>query len=274
MKTNAMKKKLIFLLSGLVLLFSLAACSPKDNTEALTKWYNGKDRTQIERQINNLYEAQGLKFSITVEEPDTIVYNYQYTNYNSLVDANAQENISSVLKVLLDSAAPTIKSDIAQYRNVYHLPVKNIRMVYLDTDGNELLSMDIDENYEPSDEALAKQYRTLDEWLDSESKDIFVSALNSSLEQTGITVDFESDGDTLILIYRFVEQLDLSGYTQADLDVFKDYFIESMASSGSSAGTMLDGLEASLGFKIKSMRIQIRNADDALICDITMSEMQ
>lgn len=266
MKTNVMKRNLIFLLSGLVLLFCLAACSQADNTEALTKWYNSKERTQIERQINNLYESQGLRFSLTVEEPDTIVYNYQYTNADSPLDATTQESISSMLKVLMDSAAPAVKSDIEQYQKTYHLPVKNIRMIYLDLDGNELFSMDIDENYEPSDAALAKQYKNLKEWLDSDGKDNFVSAINPSLEPSGVTMDFDADGDTLILIYRFVEQQDLSDYTQEDLETLSDYFAESI---GSDAASMSQGLEAVLGFKIKDMRIQIRNADNTLICDIS-----
>lgn len=266
MKTNAMKRKLVFLLSGLVLLFCLAACSREDNTDALTKWYNSKDRTQIERQINNLYQAQGLKFSLTVEEPDTIVYNYQYTDADSPLDAATQESISYMLKVFMDSAAPAVKSDIEQYQKTYHLPVKNIRMVYLDSDGNELFSMDIDENYEPSDTALAKQYKNLKEWLDSDGKDSFVSAINPSLEPSGITMDFDADGDTLILIYRFVEQQDLSDYTQEDLEALSDNFAESI---GSDAASMMQGLEAMLGFKIKDMRIQIRNADNTLICDVS-----
>lgn len=265
MKTNVMKRKLVFLLSGLVLLFCLAACSQEDNTEALTKWYNSKDRTQIERQINTLYQAQGLRFSLTVEEPDTIVYNYQYTDANSL-DATTQESISSMLKVFMDSAAPAVKSDIEQYQKTYHLPVKNIRMVYLDSNGNELFSMDIDENYEPSDTALAKQYKDLQEWLNSDGKDSFVSAINPSLEPSGITMDFDADGDTLILIYRFVEQQDLSDYTQEDLDALSDNFAKSI---GSDAASMMQGLEAMLGFKIKDMRIQIRNADNTLICDVS-----
>lgn len=273
MKTNAMKRKLIFLLSGLVLLLCLAACSQKDNTDALTKWYNSKDRTQIERQINNLYQAQGLKFSLTVEEPDTIVYNYQYTNANSALDATTQESISSMLKVFMDSAAPAVKSDIEQYQKTYHLPVKNIRMIYLDSDGNELFSMDIDENYEPSDAALAKQYKNLAEWLDN-GKDSFVSAINPSLEPSGISMDFDADGETLILIYRFIEMLDLSDYTQEDLEYISDYFIQSMDSSGSDVATMIDGLEVVLGFKIKDMRIQIRNADDSLICDVPTSDLR
>lgn len=265
MKTNAMKKKLIFLLSCLVLLFCLTACGQKDNTEALTKWYNGKDRTQIEQQINNIYEAQGLKFSITVEEPDTIVYNYQYTSSNSSINASDREALASLLGSLMDSASASVKSDIAQYQEIYKLPVKVIRMVYLDPDGDILFSKDIDENYEPSDDALAEHYSSLEEWVGSAGKDSFVSAINPSLEQVGLTIDFEADGDTLILIYRFTEQQVIPDYSQEELEA-------SFASSlGASAESMQDNLQTMLGFKIGSMRIQIKNADGTLICDIPMS---
>lgn len=269
MKTNAMKKKLIFLLSCLVLLFSLAACSSKDNTEALTKWYDSKTRPQIEKQINDIYGAQGLKFFITVEEPDTIVYNYQYTDSDSFqFDAVGEESISSFLKYFMDSAVPSVKSDIAQYQKTYKLPVKVIRMVYLNPNGDVIFSMDIDENYEPSDDALTEQYGSLKEWINSASKESFVSAINPSLEQVGLSVDFEADGDTLILIYRFTEQQDLPDYTEEEL---KDSFASSLSGS---VASMQENLETMLGFKISDMRIQIKNADNTLICDIPMSDIQ
>lgn len=274
MKTNAMKKKLIFLLSCLVLLFSLAACGTKDDTEALTKWYNGKDRTQIERQYNNLYKDQGINVFITVEEPDTIVYNFQYDKSTYANIAGERDVLISLLKQASNTLGTALKSDIAQFQDIYKLPVKVLRVAYLDPDGDVIYSMEVDENYEPSDDASG-QYSSLEEWLGSADKETFVSTLNSSLAESGVTIDFGADGDTLLLIYRFVQQLDLSGYTQEDLDTLKDYFIVSMASSsGSDIESMSDYLEAVLGFKIKNMRIQIQNADNALICDIPASDLK
>lgn len=269
-----MKKKLIFLLSCLVLLFSLAACSSKDDPEALTKWYNSKDRTQLERQFNNLYEVQGMNVFITVEEPDTIVYNFQYDESTYANVASERDVLVTLLKQSSNALGSSLKSDIAQYQDIYKLPVKVLRVAYLDPDGDVLYSMEVDESFEPSDDAL-KQYRTLEEWLDSEDKESFISTLNSSLEGSGVTMDFGADGDTLLLIYRFVEQLDLSGYTQEDLDAVKDYFIETIvSSSGSDVAMMSEYLEALLGFKIKNMRIQIQNADSSLICDIPASDLK
>lgn len=267
MKTNAMKKNLILLLSGLVLLFCLAACGQKDNTEALTKWYNSKERTQIEQQINDLYKAQGMKLSITVEEPDTIVYNLQYDASSYSFDENNRDVLATYLEKSMASSGSSLKSDIAQYQNVYYLPVKVLRVSYLDPDGNVIYSMDIDENYEPTDDALTEQYNSLEEWLGSAGKESFVAAINSSLEQVGQTVDFEADGDTLILIYQFTQQRDVSGYTQEELE---ETFATSLSGSVTS---MQDNLETMLGFKISSMRIQIKNADGTLICDIPMSDI-
>lgn len=268
MKPNNMKQKLIFLLSGLVLLFSLAACSQKDNTEALTKWYNSKERTQLEQQINDIYGTQGMKLSITVEEPDTIVYNYQYDASNYHFDENNRNALAAILEQSMASAGPALKSDLKQYQNVYYLPVKVLRVSYLDPDGNAIYSMDIDENYEPSDDALVEQYGSLEEWIGSAGKDSFVAAINSSLEQVGQTVDFEADGDTLIMIYQFTQQRDVSGYTQEELE---ETFTTSLSGS---VASLQDNLETMLGFKINSMRIQIKNADGTLICDIPMSAIQ
>lgn len=274
MKTSVMKKKPIFLLSCLVLLFCLAACSQSDNTEALTKWYNGKARTQIEQQINDAYKAQGLTFFITVEEPDTIVYNYQYNRATYSYAADERDILVSLLKQSSNALGTALKSDIAQYKDIYKLPVKILRVAYLDPDGDVIFTMDVDENFEPSDDASG-QYSTLKEWLGSEDKETFISTLNASLEGSGVIMDFGADGDTLLLIYRFVEQLDLSDYTEEELDTLKDYFIDTIASSsGSDVTTMSDYLEAVLGFKIKDMRIQIQNADSALICDIPASDLK
>lgn len=275
MKTKAMKKKLLFLLSCLVLLFCLAACSLPDNTEALTKWYNSKDRTQIEKQINSLYKAQGLELSITVEEPDTIVYNFQYDASSYSFDESERDVLAALLKQSMPSVGSALKSDIAQYQDIYKLPVKVLRVAYLDPEGNIIYSMDIDENYEPSDDDLAEQCSTLEEWLGSAGKESFVSTLNSSLEQSGVTIDFGADGDTLVMIYRFVDQLDLSDYTQEDLDILQESFIEILVSSfGSNTETMSDYWETLLGFKIDSMKFQIKNADGSLIFDIPMSALQ
>lgn len=287
MKQNTRKKKLTFLLSCLVLLLSLAACSPEDGnqtsegdpatlydeTPALTKWYDGKFRTQLEQQINKAYEEQGLKFFFTVEEPDVIVYNYQYASDPSF-DPEKYEGMAYLMKTFLDSAAPTVKSDIAQYRDVYHLPVRVIRMVYLDPDGNTIVSMDVDESYEPSDNALAGgQYDSLEDWVNSGGKDGFASAINASFEQMGLTlaVDFEADGDTLILIYRFTEQQDVPDFAREEM---QNYFDENIAPSLESAASMLDGLEAMLGFQISDMRIQARNADGTLLGEVSLNEMQ
>lgn len=287
MKQTNRKKKLTFLLSCLVLLLCLAACSPEDGnrtseddpatledeTPALTKWYDGKFRTQLEQQINSAYEDQGLKFFFTVEEPDVIVYNYQYASDLSF-DPEEYEGMASLLKTFLDSTAPTVKSDIAQYRDVYHLPVKVIRMVYLDPDGNTIVSLDVDESYEPSDNALTGQYDSLEDWVSSGGKDGFASAINSSFEQMGLTlaVDFEADGDTLILIYRFTEQQDIPDFTREELQT---YFAQNMAPSlGESAASMLDGLETMLGFRISDIRIQARNADGTLLGEVSLNEMQ
>lgn len=289
MKTNAIKKKLLFLLSCLVLLFCLTACSRKDtealtkwynsvllpkiqrpitNTETLTKWYNSEDRTQIEQQINSLYKSEGLEFFITVEEPDTIVYNFQYDALSYFFDENSRDVLAAYLEQSMASAGPSLKSDIAQYQDIYELPVKVLRVAYLAPDGNIIYSLDIDENYEPSDDALTEQHNSLEEWVDSASKDSFVATINSSLEQVGQTIDFEADGDSLILIYQFTQQRDVSGYTQEE---FEDIFSSSLSGS---VASIQDNLEILLGFKISSMRIQIKNADNTLICDIPVSDLQ
>lgn len=267
MKHNSMKKKLTSLFFCLVLVLSLAACGSKDDGSKLTKWYDSKDRTQLEDQINAIYGSQGLKFFVTVEEPDTIVYNYQYEADPSLSAAD-YKSMAAILEPFLDSAGAEMKSDIKQFQNLYKLPVKTIRMAYLDPDGNMIVSKDIDENFESSGNS---GYSSLDDWL-LKGKDEFVASINPSLESSGLTVDFGADGDILVLIYQFTQQVDLpDDYSAEEL---QEYFVDNMAASlGESAASMQDGLEVLLGFDIPDIRIQAKNADGTLLGEVLLSDI-
>lgn len=262
-----MKRKLSALLSNLVLILSLTACSLGVNTTTLTKWYNSKDRINIEQQINDLNKAQGLKFFITVEEPDIIVYNFQYMSLS--FDSYERESMASLVESYVKATAPSCRSSIKQYRDTYHLPVNTIRMAYLDSDGNTLYSIDLDENYEPSVNLFTGRYNSLEDWLGSEDKESFVSVLNSSMEQIGLAIDFDTDGEMLILICRFTEQLDFSGFDPEEINA---YFAEDLPSYLDKE-MLLESLNQGYGINIDNMRIQFKNADGALLCDFLLSEL-
>ncbi len=115
-----------------------------EETTALTDWYNSENRTVLETTINDMFASQGLSFFVTIEEPGTIIYNYQYTEQMEITSEATEQ-----LDASLDSGANAIIADIAAYKTTYNLPLEVIRMTYLNADGTEFFSKDFAEDYAP-----------------------------------------------------------------------------------------------------------------------------
>lgn len=134
-----MKRKFLALTLSLVLAFSFSACGGSSEA-TLNEWYNGEARTTLENTINTLFAESGLTFFVTVEEPDVIIYNYKYTTQLDLSSVS-QADIDAQFASSVDSAA--IQSDIKTYQSTYDLPVKTIRIKYLNADDTVIFTHDV-----------------------------------------------------------------------------------------------------------------------------------
>lgn len=273
-----MKKRIVALVMTTFMALSLAACGGKSTggdgagsaakgsagqesdkqssskeSSALADWYAGKDRGDLEDIINNTFSDQGLTFFITIEEPDTIIYNYQYTEPLDL-DSMTQEQINAYFDSSLNSAASTIQSDIKNYQDIYDIPLTTIRMVYLNTDGSEIYSMDITEDYVPTEGGTVidpdASYASLEEWIASDEAALTVQATNAALESTGMTVDFGADGTVFIYEYTVSDDLGLSSLSKDDI---KTAFDSTVETNRASVASVFSDFE-SMGIEVSAVR--------------------
>ena len=306
-----MKKKILTLTLSLVLAFSLAACGDatvsgpvdrdlggsaaessneessaaeessaeesasevKETSNALTDWYNGSDRTTLEDQINGI-GLDGMTFFIEVEEPDTIVYNYQYDEPLDLGDTG-NDVLQEYFHSILDSQYQAFLSDIQTYQNDFNLPVTTVRIQYLDNDGSILYSGDYTEDYVPEDNGLSSSstdsYGSLDEWMDGEEQKLIVTMVNEQLASVGLMIDIYADGNVLVMDYAYTEQQDLEGYTQEEINtVFEEQVIPTFSSMVTS---LFDSFESDFGLILDDIRLVFRNADGTQLYSCDYSDL-
>lgn len=300
-----MKKKILTMALSLTLALSLAACgspqvsgpvdrepissaddstseesssedSSEDDSSALTEWYNGSARKTLEESTNKIFESSGIKCSISVEEPDTIIYTYQYTSDTLSNDSN-RDAIADALRSSLDSQYKTFVEEIQNFKDAYDLPVTTLRVTYLDSDGTTLYSVDFTEDYVPSTDSAsaggssAQEYATLEDWMNSDEQKMVVSAVNSQLEPSGIVIDFYAEGNVMVMDYTYTEQQDLDGFSQEDIE---SVFDEQVASSFSGmVSNLFDSFETDYGLVLDDIKLVFHNADGAEIYSKYYSEL-
>lgn len=296
-----MKKKILAMALSLTLALSLAACgspqvsgpvdrepissaddstseesSSEDVSSPLTEWYNGSDRKTREESANKIFESSGIKCGISVEEPDTIIYTYQYTTETLSNDSN-RDAIADALRSSLDSQYKTFVEEIQNFQDAYDLPVTTLRVTYLDSDGTTLYSVDFTEDYVPSTDSAsaggssAQEYATLEDWMNSDEQKMVVSAVNSQLEPSGIVIDFYAEGNVMVMDYTYTEQQDLDGFSQEDIE---SVFDEQVASSFSGmVSNLFDSFETDYGLVLDDIKLVFHNADGAEIYSKYYSEL-
>lgn len=293
-----MKKKILALTMALVLALGFSACGNKatgsdrstsesgntsradafldrvsdgksdeddEDENALIDWYESEDRKSVENFINNMFSGQGLKFFIEVEEPDIIVYNYQYTEQFEVTDLILEQ-----LEQGVDSGADAVKSDIQNYRNTYGIDLYAIRTVYLNADGSVIYEQEITEDYEPDeyegDTALLGAYADLEEWMDSDEAAQMVEMTNNLLASSGMTVDFTAEDNTFVYEYYLSEEtyeaMGMANYSGEQLQAAIESVVESQRASLESIFTDFD---KNYGLTLDAVRVVFYEEDGTFI---------
>lgn len=289
-----MKKKFLALTMALVLALSFSACGNKtagsdrtssesgksSNREALkdrvsdseadeaenslSDWYDSDARKTVEDLINNMFSGQGLKFFIEVEEPDVLVYNYQYTTQLEVTDLFVEQ-----LEMSLDSGAETVISDIQNYRNTYNVELNAIRVVYLNADGSVIFEQELTEDYEPStsgDSASLGSYADLQEWMDSDEAAQMVELTNSMLASSGMTVDFTAEGDTFVYEYYLSDETyQAMGMGDFSGDQLQSYIESVVESQRDSLESTFSNFEQNYGITLDAVRVAFYEEDGTFI---------
>lgn len=288
-----MKKKFLALTMVLVLALSFSACGNKttgsdrsnsesrqssnrealkdrvsDDDEAensLSDWYDSDARKNVEDLINNMFSAQGMKFFIEVEEPDVLVYNYQYTTQLEVTDSIVEQ-----LEMSLNSSAETVIADIQNYRDTYDIEVNAIRVVYLNADGSIIYEEELTEDYEPLtydvDSDLLGAYADLQEWIESDEAAQMEEMTNNLIASTGMTVNFAAEGDTFVYEYYLsdeaYEAMGLGNFSGDELQSYIESVVESQRDSLESIFT---NLENTYGITLDAVRVAFYEEDGTFI---------
>ena len=206
---------------------------------SLTDFYNSEFRTLLEETMNEIFsEATGLHMFYTIEEPDTLIYNCQYTNPLSSIGLSHEEAAATIASNLQELGAydETI-NDIKFYQS-YGIPVKVLQTNYLDADGSPVYSYSVDVTGDTVISVLpdtsgtaAGAYASLQEWADSEEAVSVIETTNRTLTSTGITFDLAVDGNLLIYKYYLPDNSWTSDLTEEELTASFDSMTESLAVS-------------------------------------------
>lgn len=207
---------------------------------SLTEFYNSEFRTMLEDATNEIFaESFGLQYFITIEEPDTLIYNYQYTNPLSSIGISHEDAAAIIASNFQEMSTSAQIDDLVNSIKTFQLcglPVKVIRMTYLDTDGSIIYSANVTEDTAISvlpgtSGTAAEVYASLQEWADSEESDSVIETTNRTLTSTGITFDLAVDGNLLIYKYFLPDNSWTSDLTEEELTASFDSMTESLAAS-------------------------------------------
>jgi len=106
---------------------------------------------------------------------------------------------------------------------------------------------------------------TLSEWVDGAEVTAAEDVINAQYAGSGLRAEFSADGeDILVFSCIYEEQLDLSSYSQSEID---DAFNTQLEQSGldSTMGDLFDECEKATGVSLQCIRIQYVNADGTVI---------
>ena len=213
---------------------------------SMTEFYNSDARVMIEDFVNQfLHELNDMigvetfrSASISVQEPDRVIYTYQY---GEILD-NA--DIIASLESDLETIILTMQDNIRNYQ-FHGIPVNVIQLNYLNADGTLVYTLDITEDLDPSaitvspDSAPAESTSgSLQEWLDSDEAAETVETINNLIASTGFTVSFAIDGNTLIYQYYLPAGLSFDDFTEEEREATFDAAVDANTDSVHTLFTM------------------------------------
>lgn len=186
---------------------------------SLTDWYNSDDRIQLETAYAGQMEAMGMTCFVDVEEPDTLILNYKYTEQLDFGDAS-QEEIDAVYAQSLQSMSGLFASSFSDFEEEYGIPLNIIRFAYLNADGSLITAIDFSADSQSPDVSAGSSesaFSSLADWLNSEEADATVAEVNNQLAYSGMTFRLSAEDNTLIYEYYVSDTLGLKELSSEEL---------------------------------------------------------
>lgn len=221
-----------------------------DGSSTLTDWYNSEERTLLETTMNELFSEAGMRFTVGIEEPDILIYNYQY-------DAPAD---AATIEANLPAAIPSLTETIRTYQAM-GLPLRVIRMNYMDAEGSMIYTLDVTEDFDlsrlPDTPAAADEATGLDAWMESAEAASVIETVNNQLAALGITIDLAADGNVFVYKYYLPDEF-LPSLTAGD---GKNFFTTMVNSGSASISSIFTTFEKIYGITIEAVRFIFYSSD-------------
>lgn len=140
-----------------------------------------------------------------------------------------------------------------------------------DSDGKDFSESTASESLEsassPSDSAASEsseekggtgKFASLEEWLNSEEKEQIVTQANDQLSSLGLSVDFLTEDNILVMEYSFTKQQKMAA-SQSEID---ESFAKKVAPVFvDSAASLYESFESEYGLTLEDIKVVVRNAD-------------
>ena len=210
---------------------------------SLTDFYNSQYRPLLEDTLNEIFHELGLHIFITIEEPGTFIYNYQYTSPLSSIGFSHEDAATAIASNLQEAGYDVQAENIIKEFQSCGISLQVVRMNYLDADGSLVYSADFTENGDstglPDNSGLPDSsgtasgiYTDLQAWMDSsEDVALTVQSVNQSLASTGITFDLAVDGSILVYKYYLPAGFFADGLAEEDMTAAFDSMVDAGSAS-------------------------------------------
>lgn len=237
-----------------------------DAFSTVTEFYNSDVRVMLEdmlnqvfQELNDLAEADVFpSISISVEEPDIVIYNYHCPE---ALDAAA---IAANMEAGMEELVLAVQGDLQSFRS-HGIPIRIFRLNYLTADGSLAYTLDVTEDLDPSRPAGSlgsglpeNPGESLQEWISSAEAAETVEAINHLLASTGITVSFAMDGNTLIYQYYLPSGHSYSDFTEEERNAAFDAMVDANTDS---VRTMFTLFSEEHGLQLDAVRFTFYSSD-------------
>lgn len=242
-----MKKRELLWIAAFVMLFCVSACGSRpvaedetvqkeegvsgetvvsEENSPLADWYNSERRLEVEKECG----FPDMTLSLSIEEPDTIVFNYTISSAYDFSTASPND-INNIFGYYFDDIEENVQPAFAVFRETQDSPLTTLRVVFWDAEGNRIYSRDIAENSaysnhtEPSENTVSSEgrfvlgtpYDNLQDWIDSGDADSDFEDMFTQFEAIGVTAKVSSDGNVLVIENYFSDELGLDKVPQEEI---------------------------------------------------------
>lgn len=230
----------------------------------LTEWYNSEYRTALEEITNEVLNDLGENFFVTIQEPDIMIYNYQFTEQIDFASLSREDVIREIAGNLENNAASVLAENIEAYRDA-GLPLNVIRMNYLNADGSLIYSQDISVGSDgvllPELPTTSGQYVNLQEWLESEDAAAIVTRINEQFAGLGLTFDHSADGNIYVYEFHITDDSAYRTLSEEEMTNFFDNLVDTAAYLSEDMSTTFS---AAYGISPSGFRYSFYGADGTL----------